>query len=231
MNFKSNKAFWDKEYSQSKNFSLSDSPAEDLLKFARYLERNYGRQFLNPTANILDLGCGNGRNLIHLSKEYGSRGIGCDISEVAIKQAKERAGGLPLKFFVAGLAEKFEMPDNSFDIVLDMMASHYLKTGERKTLISEIARVLKPDGWFLYKTFLLESDANAERMIKENPADEPNSYIHPTIGSFEHVSEEKEIRELYEPYFDIEKVEKTGKFSIHGRAGKRRSIIVYMRKK
>jgi hypothetical protein len=46
----SRKQFWDKEYSESKNFSLSNAPAEDLLKFTRWLNRESGRQFLNPFA-------------------------------------------------------------------------------------------------------------------------------------------------------------------------------------
>jgi SAM-dependent methyltransferase len=228
---KSNKHFWNSEYSKTKNFSLSVEPAEDLLKFTRWLMRGYGKEFLNPTINVLDLGCGNGRNLIYLGQEFGCRGVGYDISEVAIKQAKENAQKLPLKFFGRSISGKINSPDSTFDIVLDMMTSHYLDISERTDLISEIARVLKPNGWFMYKTFLLEGDINANRMIRENPANEKNSYLHPTIGLVEHVSTEDEIVSAYEPYFNIEKIEKTGKHIIHGKAGKRRSVIVYMRKK
>ena len=243
----SQKTFWNKEYESSKNFSLSDRPAEDLLKFTRYLERASGRQFLNPTINILDLGSGNGRNLIYLAKTYGCRGTGYDISEVAIKQAKQATQTLveisprekslrsdslpkPLNFEARSIAGKFDLADNSFDIVLDMMTSHYLVAEERAALVSEIFRLLKPGGWLFYKTFLLDNDRNAKRMLQENPAAEPNSYIHPTIGFMEHVSNEEEIRSLYEPRFEIEKIEKSGKHILHGKAGKRRSIIVYMRK-
>lgn len=97
-------------------------------------------------------------------------------------------------------------------------------------LRDEIVRVLKPEGWFMYKTFLLEEDINARRLMRENPGEEKNTYIHPTIGTTEHVSTEDGIREFYEPYFEILKIEKTGKHILHGKAGKRRSIIVYMRK-
>lgn len=228
---KSNKYFWNSEYSKTKNFSLSIEPAHDLIKFTRWLMRGYGKEFLNPTINVLDLGCGNGRNLIHLAKEFGCRGVGYDISEVAIKQAKENAPNLPLKFFARSIAGALDSRDATFDIVLDMMTSHYLDTDARLALSAEIARVLKPNGWFMYKTFLLEGDINANRMIRENPTIEKNSYLHPTIGLVEHVSTEEEILSTYEPYFNIEKIEKTGKHIIHGKAGKRRSVIVYMRKK
>ena len=82
-----------------------------------------------------------------------------------------------------------------------------------------------------YKTFLLDGDINARNLLRKFPANEQNSYIHPTIGSLEHVSTEEEIRKLYEPCFEIRKIEKSGKHIIRGKAGKRRSIIVYMDKK
>ena len=228
------KQFWDREYKNAEYFSLSERPAEDLLKFGRWLERESGRQFLNPTINILDLGCGNGRNLIYLAQTYGCHGVGYDISEVAIKQAKIVAQGLPLgalNFVARSIAGKIDLADSSVDVALDMMASHYLPANERKFLIKEIVRVLKPGGRLLHKTFLLNEDTNAKALLRKYPAGEPNSYIHPTIGALEHVSTEDEIRALYEPYFEIKKIEKSGKHIIHGKAGKRRSIIVYMEKK
>lgn len=244
----SGKNFWDKEYKSSEHFSLSDRPAEDLLKFTRWLERESGKQFLNPTINVLDLGCGNGRNLIYLSQMFGCHGVGYDISDVAIKQAKitselpigpaikakkgERENGSKfLKFEARSIVGKFDLADTSFDIVLDMMTSHYLPEKERLELIKEIARVIKPGGWLFYKTFLLDEDLNAKRMIHDYPSSEPNSYIHPSIGSLEHVSTEDEIRVLYEPYFEIKKIEKTGKHILRGKAGKRRSIIAYLERK
>lgn len=229
----SNKTFWDKEYKNAEHFSLSERPAEDLLKFTRWLERDSGRQFLNPTVNVLDLGCGNGRNLIYLAKTYGVRGVGYDISDVAIKQAKLQCQGAPLrlKFKSRSITGKIDLVDSSVDIVLDMMASHYLTSAERAFLVDEIVRVLKPGGFLLHKTFLLDEDINAKNLLRKYPADEPNSYIHPTIGSLEHVSTEDEIRAVYEPYFGIKKMEKSGKHILHGKAGKRRSIIVYMKKK
>lgn len=222
--------FWDKEYSDSKNFSLSKEPAEDLLKFTRYLERNHGKEFLNPTVNVLDLGCGNGRNLIYLSESYGCRGVGYDLSAVAVKQAKETAKDLPLSFFARSIGGALDLKDESVDIALDMMTSHYLNEKDRVVLRDEILRVLKWRGWFMYKTFLLDEDINARRLMRENPGAESNTYIHPTIGTTEHVSTEEDIREFFGPYFEILKVEKTGKHILHGKAGKRRSIIVYMRK-
>ena len=62
--------FWDREYKTSEYLMLSDEPAEDLEKFCRFLERNHGKKYLNVTTRVLDLGCGNGRNLIYLVQNY-----------------------------------------------------------------------------------------------------------------------------------------------------------------
>ena len=83
----------------------------------------------------------------------------------------------------------------------------------------------------MYKTFLLDEDINARRMIREYPGGEENSYVHPTIGDVEHVSTEEEIIKFFENNFEIEKIEKTGKHILHGKAGKRRSLIAYLQKK
>ena len=162
---KKGKDFWDKEYkkprksgpqgAQNPHLALSDEPAEDLIKFTRYLERNHGRKFLNVTAQVADLGCGNGRNLIFLAKEFGMRGIGYDISKSAIEQANIAGKDLPLKFSVQSLAKPIPLPDESATIALDMMASHVLKSAERETLRTEILRVLRPSGWLFFKSFLL----------------------------------------------------------------------------
>lgn len=225
------KQFWDSEYSRPAHLALSDEPAEDLEKFTRWLERNYGRKFLNVTAQALDVGCGNGRNLVYLSKEFGMRGIGYDISKTAIEQAKKNAEGLPLQFSVLSLKKPVPLPDASVTIALDMMSSHVLKKVEREALRSEIARTLRPNGWLFFKSFLLEEDAHAKRLLKENPAPEEGMYIHPEIGAAEYVWTEDALREFFEPYFTIHKIEKSHKhLHADGSPWKRRTVSVYLQK-
>ena len=71
---KNKNKFWEKEYKNKKKgiFTLSADPSEDLEKFTRWMERNFGRKFLNPLSSVLDIGCGNGRNLVFLVKNFGS---------------------------------------------------------------------------------------------------------------------------------------------------------------
>jgi len=234
------KEFWDKEYKTSEHLTLSDEPAEDLEKFCRWSERNYGRRFLNPLACVLDLGCGNGRNLIFLARTYGMRGVGYDVSSEAIKLAERtsslivkeggRAKDLPITYTVRSIEEQIDLPDGSVNLVLDMMTSHFLREKEREALRVEILRVLKPEGWLFFKSFLADQDLHVRRLLKESPADEKDSYIHPKLGVYEHVWTEGTLREFFDPHFDIQKIERSHKHMNRGRAFKRRTITAYLQK-
>lgn len=232
------KNFWDKEYGKSgrsggsnPHLALSTTHAEDLEKFTRFLEREYGKKFLNVTAQALDIGCGNGRNLIFLAKTFGMRGVGYDISAVGIEEAKKGGAGLPLKFLVQSMADPIPLPNSSVTIALDMMASHVLKKDEREKLRSEIVRVLKPGGWVFFKSFLLDDDSHARRLLKESPGEEPGMYLHPEIGTAEYVWTEEALREFFEPYFTVHKIEKSFKHKhADGSAWKRRTIVAYLQK-
>lgn len=222
--------FWNDEYKEGGHLALSMKESEDMVKFLRYLERESGRKFLNPIASVLDLGCGNGRNLQYLSETYGMRGVGYDSSREAIAQAKKAADGKPLVYEVRSIAEPIPLPDNSQTIVLDMMTSHFLNKEQRANLRKEIARVLKPGGWLFYKTFLRDGDRNAERLLAEAPAEEEGSYIHPLMKVPEHVFTEAEIEEELGEYFTIHRTYPSHKHLLRGEAAKRRSISVYAEK-
>ena len=228
--------FWDKEYRGNKDYphlALSSSPSDDLVKFLKWLERETGRTYLNPFTTVLDLGCGNGRNLVHMADTYAVRGTGYDISKEAVAQATQKAAalGLPqLTFEKHTIADPIPLPDNSQTIVLDMMTSHFLNEAEREQLRKEIHRVLKPGGWFFFKTFLLDEDLNASRMIRDYPSGEHNTYVHPEIGLAEHVSTQEEIEAAFSPFFNIRKITTSHRHQVRGRAFKRRSICVYAQK-
>jgi hypothetical protein len=88
---------------------------------------------------------------------------------------------------------------------------------------------MKPYGWLFFKTFILEDDAHAKRLLAEHPAGESNSYIHPRINALEHVWTEEEIADFFSPHFKIYKMLKSYKhISSDGKPYKRRTISVYM---
>src|SRR5574344_2151607 len=84
----SQKETWEKEYKDNKLVSLSDVPQKDFLNFLKFLRK---KDLIVTNLNILDLGCGVGKNSVYLAK-LDNKVIGIDISPEAIKIAKERAG-------------------------------------------------------------------------------------------------------------------------------------------
>ncbi len=259
MNHKT-REFWNKEYKDAKHLTLSTDPSSDLLEFVKWAERNAEWPAFPKHGHILDIGCGNGRNLIPLCFEFNMNGTGFDIAEVALEQARKRipqaeqeakeeglkvSPGLKIEFIKQGAEEKIPLEDQSVDVVLDMMVSHQLVKKDREALAAEIARITKPYGWVFFKTFVLEGDAHARRMIQENGVTkdyqekypeyfdaegraERNSYIHPHTRGFEHVYTEQEIADLFVPYFKIYKMKKSYKHVKDGKAFKRRTVSVYM---
>ena len=232
-NKKSNKKFWNKEYDakSEKNLAISTNPSGDLINFLKWFDK-YDTKYiadlsLGEGSYVHDIGCGNGRNLIYLAKEFSMVGSGFDISVEAIEGAQEHSAGLDLEYTARAMDGTIDLPDNSVDLVLDMMASHFLDSKGRDKLRSEIVRVLKPGGWLFYKTFLLDGDRNAKKLLREHPADEGGSYIHPNMKVAEHVSSSDEIINDYGQLFKIHKIIKSHNHIKNGRANKRRSVSVY----
>ncbi len=230
------KKFWNSEYEKREgcNFAISTKPSGDLVKFSRWLLRygdKHGEQSaLRHGGFVCDLGCGNGRNTLYLAREFGMSGIGFDISDTAIEIARKNGSGFNLKYEAISVNGYIDLEDNSVDLVLDMMFSHFLNLEDRRKLRSEIYRILKPGGWLFYKTFLLDGDLHARRLLKRYPSDEIGTYVHPKMGVEEHVSSLNEIIREYGDLFEIHKIIKSYKH-IGKRGGeKRRSVSVYCRK-
>jgi SAM-dependent methyltransferase len=239
-----NKQFWNEEYESAEmggeHLRLSDNPSGDLLTFIKWLEKIDGVGAINKDSFIVDAGCGNGRNLLYLNKIFSCKGIGYDISSIAIEQANEKflpldkGGRGDLKFSIQDLKLPIPTENEKVDYVLDMMSSHVLRQTEREFFKNEVVRVLGYKGYLLVKTFLRDEDIHSKELLKKypDPLGEVNAYIHPAMGIYEYVPSEKELIEFYEQDFDIEKVERSyGHIKRDGSKGKRRYIVLYLRKK
>lgn len=223
-------SFWDAEYKNPGYLKLSTNPSDDLEKFTRWVERQKRTDVLSPKASALDAGCGNGRNLIYLAEQYGMKGVGYDISKAAVIQAARASHGLDLSYTARSIAGPLSVPDDSQELVLDMMTSHFLKKEERGVLRDEIFRVLAPGGLLFMKTFLKDGDLHTPRLLHEFPSTEEGAYIHPVMGVQEYVYTEDELVTFLQERFIIHKIYRSHKHSFRGEARKRRTITIYAEK-
>lgn len=225
--------FWDEEYKNPSHLKISEKHSSELEKFTRWLFRfTKDENFLNEKSSVLDIGCGNGRNLIFLANYFGVTGLGFDISKTAVNQAilAAKNHNLNLNFSVNDINKNLSTENESQDLVLDMMVSHFLDKDGRANLRDEIFRTLKPGGFLFLKTFLKDKDLHTTRLLKDFPGKEAGGYIHPIMGVEEYVYSEEELVEFLAEKFLIRKIYRSHKHAFKGRARKRRTITIYAEK-
>lgn len=223
--------FWDSEYKNPSHLKLSTNHSTDLEKFTRWVFRRTREDVFSPSSSsVLDVGCGNGRNLIYLAREFGVKGVGYDISKAAVAQAVAASKGLNIRYTARSIAGKLDVEDASQGLVLDMMTSHFLNKEERHNLREEIFRALEPGGLLFMKTFLKDEDIHTKRLLSEHPGTEAGTYIHPVMGVAEYVYSEEELVNFLSERFIIHKIYRSHQHSFHGQARKRRTITIYAEK-
>jgi SAM-dependent methyltransferase len=114
--------------------------------------------------NALDIGCGNGALVIGLAKKYPVASImGVDLwgsggeysRDVCINNAKLEGVGERVAFRKAS-ATALPFPDGFFDAVVSNLVFHEVKDAkDKRELIREALRVLKPGGKFAFQDLFL----------------------------------------------------------------------------
>ncbi|MEE8282726.1 MAG: class I SAM-dependent methyltransferase [candidate division NC10 bacterium] len=124
-------------------------PTPAVVRLARRLRRERGR------AQVLDVGCGEGRHMIYLAKE-GHRAVGVDYEALALRKASTRREARPVRSrltFV--LADAFRLPfrEGSFDALLDCGCFHHVKKADWSRYLSGLGALLKPGGYLHLTAF------------------------------------------------------------------------------
>jgi SAM-dependent methyltransferase len=104
---------------------------------------------LNSNHKILDVGSGIGGASRYLASKYGCYVTGLDLTDEYCRVAQSLSDRLGLASHVnyrQGSAIDMPFEDNSFDIVWTQHAA--MNIADKPKLYSEIARVLRPDGYF-----------------------------------------------------------------------------------
>ncbi len=123
---------------------------------------------------ILDLGCGSGRHTIFLAKQ-GFDVYATDISNTGLKLTRTwlKKENLSVRLKKHSCYEKFPFKDNFFDAVISTQVIHHNFHDKVKFSISEIERVLKPNGII----FISVSANRFKRRASKFQMPEPHTYI------------------------------------------------------
>jgi ubiquinone/menaquinone biosynthesis C-methylase UbiE len=106
--------------------------------------------------DILEIGCGQGVGAkIIYDMFVPKRYLGVDLDPRMIRRARKRAGVLPNASFIEGDITDLEVPDSSFDLVVDFGVIHHVPNW--RDAIAEVSRVLRPHGEFLFEDLPLET--------------------------------------------------------------------------
>ena len=126
----------------------------------RYCVWNFVKQFLSDKRSILgiDIGCGNGKNMIHTSM------IGVDDCIKFVDICKTKG-----KYAIQGCCCDLPFNDNTFDYAICISVVHHLSTHDRRMkAIQEMVRVVKPGGQILFNMWSVENQDKRQFVQGDN---------------------------------------------------------------
>jgi SAM-dependent methyltransferase len=113
----------------------------------------------------LDLGCGNGTNVITLAK-HGWQVTGVDYARLAIQAARRKArqAGVQVDLQVGDVTDLRQI-SGPFDLALDMGCFHSLSPQGREKYIHNLERLLAPAGTYLVYVFFRLSGESGQKNL------------------------------------------------------------------
>lgn len=145
----------------AKDFSNTRNKDSDLQIFA---------EIIKPNSTIIDLGCGNGRLLLMLTKISTTwrnpkfRYLGIDYNNSLINLAKKK---FPGQNFIKGDQLSIPAEDNKADILFNIRAFHHIPSHNfRLEALKEMNRVLKKNGTLVITVWNLWQKKYAWQILK-----------------------------------------------------------------
>jgi ubiquinone/menaquinone biosynthesis C-methylase UbiE len=126
-------------------FINSEKHAQQVINRAEKL-----LQFVNvkKNQNYLEVGCGGGAVCRYVADKYpwNVTGVDVDLEQIQLAQ-KDSDDKQNIRFLITD-ATRLPFQDEDFDIVLSFGTTHHISNW--LDALSEIRRVLKPEGYFIY---------------------------------------------------------------------------------
>jgi SAM-dependent methyltransferase len=124
--------------------------SEESADILRWLE-------IAGTSYILEIGCGSGRYAIHVAEKTGCRILGIDVNAPGIHNANELTAAQNLseraRFEICDASKQLPFADSTFDSAFSNDVLCHIS--ERRNLLQELFRVLKPNGRLVFSDALI----------------------------------------------------------------------------
>lgn len=148
---------------------------KDLDKFAEYKVQLVKDILPNDINNLLEFGCGTGRNFYFLKKYFGEtvNYYGCDVSDESLKIAKRL---FPFaNFFNNQSLDSIKRYGLKYDLVLITCVLHHIDPKDRQKWIDEIMNNLKVGGYIAIFEHNIKNP-KTRSIVKDprNPVDDIN---------------------------------------------------------
>jgi len=175
-------SFWQKE----RDLDLDQKEPMGIMKNVSFEMKK------RNLSDVLELGCGRGRNCIWLAREnFSVTGIDYNLRDLILLKDYVSPHGIPMNI-VQNDVSALSFRENTFDVVLSLHVLTYIREEMRTKVAEEVKRVLRPEG-----LFVAVERSPKDPLYKQGREIEKETYL--LQGIAHHFFSAQEFQTLLEP--------------------------------